>query len=58
MAGSFSILDFDDPDDPAVACVESVIETRYYDRVEQVEQFRAEFAQVRSQAVPVKDYLE
>src|SRR4051812_11406296 len=57
MAGSFTILDFDDPDDPPVACVENVIEMRYYDRAEQVARFRAEFEQVRSQAVPVEDYL-
>src|SRR4051812_26791574 len=58
MAGPFSILDFDDPDDPPVVCVENVIELRYYDRAEQVARFRAEFEQVRNQAVPVKDYLE
>jgi len=58
MAGSFTILDFDNPDDPSVVCVENVIEMRYYDRAEQVARFRTEFEQLRSQAVPVKDYLE
>jgi hypothetical protein len=58
MAGPFSILDFDDPDDPSVVCVENVIEMRYYDRAEQVTRFRAEFEKVRKQAVPVEDYLE
>jgi hypothetical protein len=57
MAGPFSILDFDDPDDPSVVCVENVIETHYYDRTEQVTRFRAEFEKVRNQAVPVEDYL-
>jgi hypothetical protein len=57
LAGPFTILDFDDPDDPSVACVENVIETRYFDRPDQVDRFRAEFEQVRAQAVPVEDYL-
>ena len=57
MSGPFSILDFDDPDDPSVAWVENVVEIRYFDRPEHVAQFRAEFEQVRSQAVPVEDYL-
>jgi hypothetical protein len=56
MAGSFSILDFDDPEDPLVVCVENVIEMRYYDRAEQVARFRAEFENVRNQAVPLEDY--
>jgi hypothetical protein len=56
-AGPFTILDFDDPDDPSVACVENVIETRYIDRADQVAQFREEFEQVRRQTVPVEDYL-
>jgi hypothetical protein len=34
-----------------------VIETRYFDRPDQVDRFRAEFEQVRAQAVPVEDYL-
>jgi transcriptional regulator with XRE-family HTH domain len=55
--GPFTILDFDDPDDPSVACVENVIETRYFDRSDHVARFRAEFEQVRAQAVPVEDYL-
>jgi transcriptional regulator with XRE-family HTH domain len=57
MAGPFSILDFDDPADPSVVCAENVIEMRYYDRAEQVARFRAEFEQLRNQAVPVEDYL-
>jgi transcriptional regulator with XRE-family HTH domain len=57
MAGPFSILDFDDPEDPSVVYVENVVETRYYDRAEQVEKFRAEFDTMRSLAVPVEDYL-
>jgi transcriptional regulator with XRE-family HTH domain len=57
LTGPFTILDFDDPDDPSVACVENVIETRYFDRPDHVARFRAEFEQVRAQAVPVEDYL-
>jgi transcriptional regulator with XRE-family HTH domain len=58
MTGPFTIFDFDDPDDPPVACVENVVETRYFDRTDHVAQFRAEFAQVRAQAVPIQDYLQ
>jgi hypothetical protein len=57
MSGPFSILDFDDPDDPPVVCVENVIEMRYFDRPGQVSRFREEFEQLRNQAVPVEDYL-
>jgi hypothetical protein len=55
--GAFTILDFDDPDDPSVACVENVIETRYIDRADHVERFREVFEQTRAQAVPLEDYL-
>jgi transcriptional regulator with XRE-family HTH domain len=57
MAGPFSVLDFDDPDDPSVVCVENVIEMRYFDQAEHVARFRTEFEQARSHAVPVEDYL-
>jgi hypothetical protein len=56
VGSSFTILDFDDPEDPSVACVENVFEMRYYDRAEHVARFRQEFEQVRRQAVPVEEY--
>ena len=57
MTGPFTIFDFDDPDDPAVAFVENVVEIRYFDEADHVAQFRAEFELVRAKTVPVEDYL-
>jgi hypothetical protein len=58
MNGPFTILDFDDPDDPSLVYVENLIGGRYIERAEHVAQYRAAFEQMRTQAVPVREYLE
>lgn len=54
----FTILDFDDPDDPPLVYLESVTETRYVERPEHVQQFRDAFDRIRTQAVPLEEYLQ
>ncbi|WP_214405917.1 helix-turn-helix domain-containing protein [Pseudonocardia lacus] len=58
MNGPFTILDFDDPDDPSVVRLESVVGTRYIERPKHVGEFRAAFEDVRAQAIPVREYRE
>jgi transcriptional regulator with XRE-family HTH domain len=55
--GPYTVLDFDDPDDPSLVYLEDLVGSRYIDRADHVTRFRAAFEQVRSQAVPVEDYL-
>jgi transcriptional regulator with XRE-family HTH domain len=57
MRGPFTILDFDDPDDPAVVYLESFIGARYVERQDQVAEFRSAFDQMRAQAVPLEEYV-
>jgi transcriptional regulator with XRE-family HTH domain len=58
MHGPFTILDFDDPDDPSLVYLESVVGSRYIERPRHVADFRAVFDDVRAQAVPVREYRE
>lgn len=58
MRGPFTVLDFDDPDDPSVVYLESVIGGRYIERPTHVDEFRAAFVDIRALAVPVKEYRE
>jgi transcriptional regulator with XRE-family HTH domain len=57
FGGTFAIMDFDDPDDPSLIYLESLIGSRYVERVEHVEQFRHAFDRIRTQAVPLEEYL-
>jgi Domain of unknown function (DUF5753) len=57
MRGSFSILDFDDPDDPPVVYLESLADIRYVERTDQVLMFRDGFDRIREQAIPLEEYL-
>src|SRR4051794_30866843 len=56
--GPFTMLDFDDPDDPSVVYVESLIGGRYIELPEHVARFRAVFEQLRARAVPVEEYCD
>ena len=57
MRGPFVILDFNDPDDPSVAYVESLIGSRYIERSGDVAQFRQAFSEMLGQAVPLEEWL-
>jgi hypothetical protein len=56
--GPFTMLDFDDPDDPSIVYVESLIGGRYIELEEHVAQYRAAFEQMRARAVPVEEYCD
>jgi transcriptional regulator with XRE-family HTH domain len=58
MRGPFTLMDFDDPDDPPLVYLESYIGSRYVERKDHVAAFRAAFDAIRTQAVPVEEYLE
>jgi hypothetical protein len=57
MRGSFTILDFEDPEDPPLVYLESLVGSQYVERPEQVEEVRRAFERIRSQAVPLEEYL-
>lgn len=55
--GPFTTMDFDDPDDPSVVCLPSLIGTRYVERKQQVATYREAFEALRRHAVPLREYL-
>jgi transcriptional regulator with XRE-family HTH domain len=57
MRGAFTLLDFDDPDDPAVVYVEIPLGARYLEQEAQVEECRYVLSVLHAKSVPIKDYL-
>jgi transcriptional regulator with XRE-family HTH domain len=55
--GPFTMLDFDDPDDPSLVYVESLVGGRYIERPDHVAEYRRAFEQVRALAVPIGEHL-
>lgn len=58
MRGPFTILQFDDPEDPDLAHVESVVGARYFERREHVAEFASAFTRMRPKTVPLKEYVD
>lgn len=58
MRGPFTILDFDDPDDPSLVYVETLVGSRYIERPAHVAEFRAAFGEMRVQAIPIGEYWD
>jgi hypothetical protein len=56
MIGPFTILDFDDPDDPSFVYLRNMIGNRYIERAEHVARFRQEFGLMWPRAVPIEDF--
>jgi transcriptional regulator with XRE-family HTH domain len=56
--GPFTMLDFDDPEDPSLVYVESLVGGRYIEVEDHVARFRAAFEQVRARGVPVEEYCD
>lgn len=54
--GPFTVFEFDDPEDPAVACLEGYTGTRYNDQLHQVAGFQQVFAILRDMSVPVEEF--
>jgi hypothetical protein len=57
MRGPFTIMDFDDPDDPDLVYVENLIGSRYIERRDHVGEYRRAFEQMQAQAVPLEEYI-
>jgi hypothetical protein len=57
MRGPFTIMDFDDPDDPPLVYVESLIGSRYVERADHLALYRGAFDLMRTQTVPLEEYI-
>ena len=57
MKGAFTILGFDDPDDPSLVYVESHLGARYLEQPTQVEEYRRIFGVLRSKSIPLEEYM-
>jgi hypothetical protein len=56
LLGAFTILEFDDPEDPAVAYIESYAGARYSDQVAQVDSHRQVYDELRHCSVPLEEF--
>jgi transcriptional regulator with XRE-family HTH domain len=56
MKGAFTVLDFDDPDDPALVYIETHLGSRYFERPPEVTEYRRIFGLLCDAAVPMKEY--
>jgi hypothetical protein len=55
--GAFSLLDFDDPNDPAVAYLETYDAARYPEAPPQVTRFRWRLELIHDKSVPLEEFL-
>jgi transcriptional regulator with XRE-family HTH domain len=56
LNGSFTIMDFDDPDDPSLVYLEFMMGARYLEHDRQVSAYRQTFDLLSGQAVPIKEF--
>jgi transcriptional regulator with XRE-family HTH domain len=56
MKGAFTILSFDDPNDPTLVYVETQMGARYMEQPGQVEEYRRVFGVLQSKSVPIEEY--
>src|SRR2546430_2015192 len=54
--GAFMILDFDDPDDPAVVFLESHTFARYLEKPDELSEYRRVFELIYQETVPIEEY--
>jgi hypothetical protein len=57
MVSPFTILDFDDPDDPAVVYVESQTGNRYLEKPDELAEHRRIFSLIEARSVPIKEFI-
>lgn len=55
--GAFSLLDFDDPNDPPVAYLETYDAARYPEAPPQVARFRRRLELIHEKSIPLEEYL-
>ena len=58
MRGNFTILDFDDDDDPTVTYVEFSMGARYVEAPDQVREYEDVFADLLSKTIAVEEWIE
>lgn len=56
MVSPFTILDFEDPADPAVVYLESQTGARYLEKSEELEEYRRIFASIEATSVPIEEF--
>jgi Domain of unknown function (DUF5753)/Helix-turn-helix domain len=56
MKGAFTVLDFDDPDDPPLVYVETHLGSRYLEQPQQVSEYRRILGMLCDRAVSIADY--
>ncbi|MBA3905157.1 MAG: helix-turn-helix domain-containing protein [Pseudonocardiales bacterium] len=56
MDGAFSLLDFDEPDDPTVVFLENRVGASYLEQAPQVQAYRETWLLLLEQAIPLKEY--
>jgi len=56
MVSPFTILDFDEPDDPAVVYLESQTGARYLEKSEELAEYRRIFDLVQAKSVPIEEF--
>jgi Domain of unknown function (DUF5753) len=56
MKGAFTILDFDNPDDPELVYIETHLGSRYLEQPPQVAEYRRIFTSLNDRAIPITEY--
>ena len=56
MKGAFTVLDFDNPDDPALVYIETHLGSRYLEQPQQVLEYRRIFQLLHDRAIPIEEY--
>jgi transcriptional regulator with XRE-family HTH domain len=56
MVGAFTILDFDDPDDPAVVYLETQTGARYLEKADELAEYRRIFELTYEKTVSIEEY--
>jgi transcriptional regulator with XRE-family HTH domain len=57
MVSPFTILDFDDIDDPAVVYIESQTGARYLEKSEELAEYRRVFGLVKARSLTIEEYI-
>ncbi len=58
MKGSFTVLGFDNPDDPDIVYLETVAGGRYIEQPDLLARYGQDFDRVRDQSVPFEEYVQ
>jgi transcriptional regulator with XRE-family HTH domain len=56
MKGAFTILDFDDPEDPSLVYLETHVGGQYFEQPRHLTEYHRMFDRLRRSAIPLEDY--